>query len=78
MQTVIELKATLKEDFTAYPDGTVFLMHKDETYAIDRVGNGGVVVLTPFGEVTLSWSAFRWSGEDVLTDFSGLVMEAVR
>jgi hypothetical protein len=37
-------------------------MHKDETYAIDRVGNGGVIVLTPFGEVTLPWSAFRWEG----------------
>lgn len=61
-----DLMATIKEDTVlTVEDDTKFLVHEGESYRIDRVGNGGVIVLTPFGEVTLPWCAFRWSGEDV-------------
>lgn len=55
-----DLQATVIEECTVYPDGP-FLLHPGETYAIDKLGNKGVVILTPFGAATLAWRSFKWS-----------------
>lgn len=63
MRTTCDLQATLREDVTTYPDGAAFLLHEGETYAIERVGNGGVYVLTPFGEAFVAYRSIRWHAE---------------
>lgn len=57
----MDLTATITEECTVYPDAGGFLLHPGEDYAIDRLGNKGVIILTPFGEATLAWRSFKWS-----------------
>jgi hypothetical protein len=61
-----ELKAMVREECTVYPDATAFLLHPGEAYDIDRMGNEGVIIVTPFGEATLAWRSFTWHDCGVL------------
>jgi hypothetical protein len=83
-QPSIDLVATVTEECAVYPDDGSFLLHAGETYDIDSMGNKGVIILTPFGKALLAWRSFRWAerktarAERVLTDYSGIVVEAPR
>lgn len=59
-----DLRAAMRCEYTAtLEDGSAFLLHAGETHAIERLGNGGVYIGTPFGEAFVPWSAFSWHEE---------------
>lgn len=57
----IDVMATVTEPCTIYPDVGAVELLPGETYAIERLGNEGVVIVTPCGLATLAWRSFRWS-----------------
>lgn len=58
----MELTATLRQRYIAdLEDGGRYILHEDENLLIERVGNGGVYVVTPFGLAFLPFNTFRWT-----------------